>query len=187
MKITILLLAAGASSRMGGADKLAREIDGEPLLRRATLAALGSDANVVVVTTPDRTKLIHDLDVQAVAGGADMSDSLRAGLADLEADAVIISLADMPDITADHYKNLINAYDRKQDRLICRAISDTGTPGHPVLFDARFFGELRDITGDTGPKSVILRHSDVLVNVPTPGSSAVTDLDTEDDWEKYRK
>lgn len=187
MNVTILLLAAGASSRMGGADKLAQEINGEPLLRRSTRTALDSKCDVIVVTTPERMVLIEDLPVQLVTGGETMSDSLRAGLANIDADAVIISLADMPDIIADHYQCLIEAHDPSRKRLICRATSETGKPGHPVLFDVQFIDELMQISGDIGPKSVIQRYSDMSVNIPTSDDDALIDLDTPEDWANYRK
>ena len=184
MSVTILLLAAGKSSRMNGPDKLAREIDGESLLHRSTREALNSGAIVRVVTTLDRAPLIADLPANIVEGGADMSASLRAGLEDMDDDAVIIALADMPDITTADYKSLISAH---KNHPICRATTADGTPGHPVLFDRKYFDELSKITGDVGPKSVLRRHSDDVHVIATQGNAAITDLDTEEDWKNYWK
>ena len=185
MSVTILLLAAGGSTRMGGADKLAREIDGEPLLHRAVREAVQSGADVIVVTTPQRMPIVADLPVTTIVGGADMSASLAAGLLGIDADAVIIALADMPDVTAAHYTALIHTY--SPDTPICRAATADGTPGHPVLFDRRYFDELRAISGDQGAKDILKRHADQVVLVPTTGEGARIDLDTEADWGKYRK
>ena len=51
-----IVVAAGASSRMGGGDKLAVEIGGRPLLAWTlhALAAAPEVARILVVTTPDR-------------------------------------------------------------------------------------------------------------------------------------
>ncbi|MEL6586700.1 MAG: NTP transferase domain-containing protein, partial [Pseudomonadota bacterium] len=53
----ILILAAGASSRMRGRDKLLEEIDGTPLILRAVRAACAVSAEVVVALPKgDRTR-----------------------------------------------------------------------------------------------------------------------------------
>ena len=54
MEVCILLLAAGASSRMRGGDKLLERVDGVPLVRRQVLAALATGCEVVVCL-PDST------------------------------------------------------------------------------------------------------------------------------------
>ena len=46
-----IVLAAGRSSRMGGANKLLTEIDGMPMVARAVEAALASRARPVIVVT----------------------------------------------------------------------------------------------------------------------------------------
>ena len=60
----LLILAAGRSSRMRGADKLAQEIDGVPLLRRQVAAAIAAGAHAHVTLRPDdpRATLIAGLD-----------------------------------------------------------------------------------------------------------------------------
>ncbi len=50
----ILILAAGASSRMAPLDKLTEPVEGQPLLRRTARAALATGAPVIVVLPPDR-------------------------------------------------------------------------------------------------------------------------------------
>ncbi len=182
MSVTILLLGAGRSARMKGDDKLSREIDGEPLLHRTARIASESGAPVRVVT--NRSHLIADLPVECVAGGDSMSDSLRAGMQGLDAGAVIIALADMPEITATDYGRLIAGH---PDHAILRLTTSDGIPGHPVLFDRRFFGELTEISGDIGPKAVLQRHADELRLIQGEGQAAITDLDTEEDWKNYRK
>ena len=83
-----IVVAAGASSRMGGSDKLAAVIGGRPLLAW-TLAALARSATVrriVVVTTAAKVPGIAGADwlpdrVSAiVAGGARRQDSVAAGV-----------------------------------------------------------------------------------------------------------
>lgn len=87
-----IVVAAGSSARMDGADKLLAPIAGRPLLAH-TLAALAASAEVaslVVVTSPARRRALEagswawDVPVTFVAGGARRQDSVRAGFEALE-------------------------------------------------------------------------------------------------------
>ena len=87
-----IVVAAGASVRMGGVDKLAAPIAGRPLLAW-TLDALAMApvvARLVVVTSPIGSRRIRDAPwlspkVVAVVAGADRrQDSVAAGLAELD-------------------------------------------------------------------------------------------------------
>ena len=79
--------------------------------------------------------------VEAPDWAEGMAASLRAGLAAVaaRADAVVILLADMPEVGAAEIDRLIAAFDPGEGREIVRAVSADGTPGHPVLFGRRFF------------------------------------------------
>ena len=63
----VLIPAAGASSRMRGADKLMMDIDGEPLLRRqvSMARAVSDDVRVALPSRPHpRYAAVRDLDVR---------------------------------------------------------------------------------------------------------------------------
>ena len=87
-----IVVAAGASTRMGGVDKLAAPIDGRPLLAW-TLDALAMApvvARLVVVTSSDRVEAIREAPwlpakvVSVVAGADRRQGSVAAGLAELD-------------------------------------------------------------------------------------------------------
>jgi molybdenum cofactor cytidylyltransferase len=42
------------------------------------------------------------------------------------------------------------------------------------------------LTGDTGAREVLKRHSDRVHLVPLKGDRALTDLDTPEDWAAWR-
>jgi len=180
---------------MQGADKLLELIDDKPLLHHAASAAHASAADQVIVVLPDmnhlRAQALQGLKIELCAAPnhtEGMAGSLRDGLAQLpfDCDAVIIALADMPDVTVRHYNALIAAFDPAIGHEICRATSDGGQPGHPVLFSRRFFQSLAGLTGDTGARSLIASAAAFLVDVPTPGQGALVDLDTVQEWQKWR-
>ncbi|MFW8634532.1 nucleotidyltransferase family protein [Cribrihabitans pelagius] len=186
----ILLLAAGASTRMRGSDKLLVDVDAQPLLtrmcRRAALTGLP-----VFVTLPSlahpRAAVICDATPVAVPDAAEgMAASIRQGVAALTAstDAVMILPADMPEITTQDMMLLAARQDELQGQVL-RACAEDGTPGHPVLFPRRCFEALQALTGDRGARSV-LAGEDVR-KIPLPGRHAVIDLDTPEAWAKWRK
>ncbi|MEM9798323.1 MAG: nucleotidyltransferase family protein [Pseudomonadota bacterium] len=179
----ILILAAGASRRMRGEDKLLREIDGTPLLLRAARAAAAvSDDVLITLPASDRARRawLGDspatlVDVVDIA----MSASIRAGVARCDADAVLIHLADMPEIDADALRSLTDAW-TTCDTPILRATTEDGRPGQPVIFARSLFPALMQLEGDTGARNVIDAHP--ATSVALPGEAATVDLDTPEAW-----
>ena len=183
----ILVLAAGASSRMRGPDKLLETVDGTPLILRAVRAACAAAAEVVVVVPAgdrDRRAWLSDLPARVVEVGCRaMSASIRAGLPACRADAATIHLADMPDVTADDLAALGTAW-RGLSAPILQAVDADGAPGHPVTFAASLFGELAAIEGDRGAKALLSRHP--VARHALPARHATTDLDTPEAWAAWR-
>lgn len=192
MNVGILIPAAGASSRMGGRDKLVEPVLGFPLL--SLVAARAREATPVVCVAlpgPDglRRKAIEELDVdwvQVPDRAEGMAASLRAGLAALpeRLAGVMILPADMPEIDAPDLLALIDAF--REDPAIWQATGADGTPGHPVVFPADLRDELAEVRGDSGGRAVIAAHPDRLRRLALPGRRALTDLDTPEDWARWR-
>ncbi|MEM7547536.1 MAG: molybdopterin-binding/glycosyltransferase family 2 protein [Pseudomonadota bacterium] len=194
-RVAAILLAAGSSSRMRGRDKLTEDVSGKPLLRHAAETLVNSKVDhVIVVTRPDdtdRTEALSGLAVELIENPqADegMGASIRAGMTRIapECDCVLIALADMPDLTAADHDRLLAAYDAEEGREIIRATTAAGTPGNPVLFGQRFFEPLRALEGDEGARALLAAHADLVCPVPLGGESARTDLDTPEDWRRWR-
>lgn len=193
--VSVVVLAAGAARRMRGGDKLLEAIDGVPQIARAAQAALASRADeVVAVLGPGddaRRAALSGLGLRIVenrVAAEGMASSVRAGLGalDAQADAVILALADMPDIGPEHFDRLIAAFDPEEGRAICRAATERGAPGNPVLFGRRFFEPLARLEGDQGARAVLAEHADLVELVPTPGEAAAVDLDTPEAWAAWR-
>lgn len=193
-RVDIVLLAAGSARRMRGDDKLLRRVDGVPLLRRAALAAMASAADTVHVVLPpeadERRAVLEGTGVQivtAVQASEGMGASLRAGMHTdaAQGQAVIVALADMPDVSAPVYNALIAAYDPESGAEICRAASADGVPGHPILFGRRFFEALSEASGDVGARHVLTAAQEFVVPVQMPDQSPVLDLDTPEAWAAY--
>lgn len=188
--VTIIIPAAGASSRMGGRDKLLEDVTGVPLLRRQVLRALETGCDVIVALPPDgdaRLGTLAGLDVRGVSvrdAKEGMAASLRAGeAAAAPGDALMILLPDMPDLTTEDLDTLLRAQAVTPGRVF-RGSGSGGVPGHPVILPARLRARVGTLSGDVGARDVIADEDVGLV--PLPGRNAMTDLDTPEAWAVWR-
>jgi CTP:molybdopterin cytidylyltransferase MocA len=190
---TIGILAAGGSTRMRGRDKLIEEVDGETLLARQLRIASETGAPVLVALPPG------DGPRQAIAAGAgarilsvaDPSRGMSASIATLAAEAgrldaaaLMLLLADMPDLETVDLVSLLSAAEDHPDSVV-RAATAEGRPGHPVVFPRSFFDALQRLQGDAGARQVVAMAQDVRL-VRLAGDRARVDLDTPEAWEAWR-
>lgn len=190
--LTILILAAGASSRMRGADKLLEPVGGQPLLRHVVQSALATSCPVVCALPPDRPArgvAVRGLAVETVTvpdPGEGMAASLRAGMAAIvPCHSVMLLLADLPNLTPADLTAMVQAHILAPD-VILRATSADGQPGHPVIFPAGFRADLLRLRGDEGARQVLRDHAAQVRLIALPGQHAITDLDTPEAWAEWR-
>ncbi|WP_294220095.1 nucleotidyltransferase family protein [uncultured Shimia sp.] len=191
--IAILILAAGSSSRMRGGDKLLELIDGQPLLQKMAKQACAVSPTVLICLRPNdisRRVVLQGLEcvvVEVPDASEGMAHSLRAGIAKLPGNcsAVMVIPADMPELTQSDFETIAQSHEDAPDAII-RATSAENHPGHPVLFPARLFGELRGVSGDVGAKDVLERNMLSVKLFKLPDAHAVTDLDTPEEWRTWR-
>jgi CTP:molybdopterin cytidylyltransferase MocA len=192
-EVLILIPAAGASSRMRGADKLMADVGGETALHRAARIARSTGAKVVVTlpeggphAAPRRAELAS-LDVRALNvrdAHEGMAASFRAGvMAAGSALGLMVLLPDMPDIDQADILALMAAFSAAPTRVL-RAAAEDGTPGHPVIFPRRLYAELAVVTGDVGGRRVLEGEPVTLHRLQ--GQRALKDLDTPEDWANWR-
>jgi molybdenum cofactor cytidylyltransferase len=192
-EVLILIPAAGASSRMRGGDKLTEDVGGETALHRAARTARASGATVVVTlpvggphAAPRRAELVG-LDVRILTikdAHEGMAASLRAGVgASGSAVGLMVLLPDMPEIDEADIRTLIAAFSAAPTTVL-RAAAEDGTPGHPVIFPRRLYAELAVTTGDVGGRRVLNGERVTLLRLV--GQRAVNDLDTPEDWARWR-
>lgn len=186
---TIILLAAGASRRMRGTDKMLEPVGDAPLLR--LMAGRAQKAGRLRVVLPQeneaRAQVLQGIacEIVTVPAGQDMSASLKAGVRGV-AGPVLIVLADMPEVTA-HDMHLMIALSQQAPKAILRAAGQDGRPGNPVLFPADLVPELRSIEGDKGARDLLKRQAARVHLVPLPGRNALTDLDSPEEWAAWRE
>lgn len=190
----MLILAAGQSSRMLGKDKLLEPVQGQPLLRRQALMALGLEWPVLVALPPEphpRYGALNGLKIETLETADSvegMGGSLRQSFANLPQDtrSVLLLLGDLPDIEIEDLKRVVAARDAHPEAAIWRGATTQGAAGHPILFSQATFPYFSALTGDDGGKSVIAAFKDSVHLVPLPGDRARRDLDTPEDWAQWR-
>lgn len=188
--VAILMLAAGASTRMRGEDKLLRRIGGEALLHRQTGRALATGHPVFVTLPypqhPRCAEIGTAIPVFVPDAACGMAHSIRAGVAAVpDSHAVLLAPADMPDIQTGHFMLFINQFQSSAHPTLHRASNADGTPGHPVLFPPDCRDALLTLTGDDGARSVVKANEHRLRTIALPGDAAITDLDTPEAWTAY--
>jgi molybdenum cofactor cytidylyltransferase len=190
--VGVIVLAAGASERMGEPKQLLR-FGGETLLRRAVRAALDSRCRPAVVVLGARAEELRgEVDgAQAVvnAGWAEgMASSIRCGLLALEAsapapaDGAVLTLCDQPFVTSEVINRLLEAYRAGRPPLVASEYVAGGESarGAPALFSRALFPELIALRGGEGARQVIRRHAPAAAFVPVP--EAAFDVDTPGDY-----
>lgn len=190
----VIILAAGASSRLGSPKQLLI-YSGAPLLQHSIEVAQLSDARSVIVVLGANSDLINDelkaSTVKIVINSQwkeGMASTIRYGLQTLlelnpETKAVIFMVADQPFVTAELLNSLMDV-NRKEQRSIVASKYGT-TFGTPVLFAKRFFPELMELTGDVGAKSLVRKYMSEAAFVFFPKGNI--DIDTKEDYENLSK
>src|SRR5579871_6671797 len=187
-RIAAIVLAAGRSTRMGGANKLLAEINGRPLVRIAAEGAFASQARPVIVVTGHQRR-----EVEAALSGLDvklvhnpdytegLSTSLKAGIAEVppDVDGAIVCLGDMPQVSAQLIDLLLAAFDPEKGALVV-VPTINGKRGNPVVWSRRFFPELTALDGDIGARHLIASYPEAVTEVPLAGNAALIDVDTPD-------
>ncbi len=184
-----IVLAAGASRRMGS-DKLALPWRDSTVLE-STLTrwtAAPELAEILLVRRSDSPAVRRDRVRTLVNPNPDegLGSSLRLAAAALpsHAVAVIVGLADMPDLTAKTISALVTAWRPLGAAGIVAPVYE-GQRGHPVVFGADYVPALRELAGDVGARAILREHAPHvrLIDVDDPG--VLLDLDTPADLEKH--
>lgn len=182
------MLAAGAGSRFGG-GKLLAPFAGRPLLHGALAAAFAAPVRgVTVVTGADRDQvaaaaIAFDARIRLVHAdehAEGMGASLRTGIASLPADAdgAFVFLGDMPRIPASATAELARAL---EEGFQAAAPVFEGQRGHPVLFAASLFADLRRSRGDAGAREVLKTLGSRLALIEAAHDGVLFDVDRPSD------
>jgi len=195
-KVAGILLAAGASTRMGGLKQLL-PVAGVTLIERALTAALESRLDRLVLVLGHRAPEIET----ALSGFVrnpkltivhnrryreGISSSLVAGVEEIahSHDHAMILLADMPFIDHLVINLLIEGYLKAQ--LPIGAIKVSKHAAHPVMFRRDLFFELKTLTGDVGARSLLKKYNDRVCLIAPGANYDERDIDNREDYRNFQ-
>lgn len=190
MNTCIIILAAGASSRMGMPKQLLM-IEGKTLIKRVSEIAMDTPCYpIVTVLGANRALIRKELEKMPITiidnpqWENGMSSSIKMGLAGAymtqkAIDAVIFLTVDMPFVSVKLVNEMLTKAIENPDSQIV-ACSYEKQVGIPVLFKRSLFNDLLELKGDEGAKKVVLKNKDKTTLVDFPDGKF--DLDTIDEY-----
>jgi molybdenum cofactor cytidylyltransferase len=191
LRLQIIILAAGSSSRLGRPKALAR-VHGVSLLRSACeLAATLKCAKIIAVVPRQAARYraqARGIDVTFVTNSRrdqGLSSTVRRGIAAARyAPAVLLLPVDLGNLKSRELKRLIRRWRAVPRAVIARRIGRIGAA--PLVLPRRLYPRALRITGDVGLRELIAQlpaDCRVLVDMP----SAASDIDTPQDLKAARR
>ena len=195
-KVAGILLAAGASERMGSLKQLL-PVAGMTLVERTLTAALESRLDRLVLVLGHRAR-----EIERALGAVErdsrltivhnphyregISSSLVAGVEEIahSHDHGMILLADMPFIDRRVINLLIGEY--LNSKMSIGAVKMGEHAAHPVVFRRDLFFELKALTGDVGARSLLKKYSDQVCLIAPGTGYDNRDIDTQQDYRNFQ-
>jgi CTP:molybdopterin cytidylyltransferase MocA len=186
MTVAAMIVAAGASRRLGQPKQLVK-YRGETLLGRAVRLALEAGASPVIAVLGANFELIC---ASVALNGAvtvvnekwetGIAGSIHAGLGALnalapEVEGVLILSCDQPRLTAEHLRALMDTFDSQGQPIIVASFY-AGTRGVPAVFPRAYFSELRALRGDKGARALLKEPTGPLIAIDFEGGEVDVDV-----------
>jgi molybdenum cofactor cytidylyltransferase len=187
--IYAVVLAAGASERMGGTPKaLLRTSDGRTYVQRiADAAKAGGVQNVVVVIGPPHADKVKKGLPSGAAPTANpkpdrgMLSSVQVGIAALgpKATGALVWPVDHPYVKPETVRAILDAAPGKVVVPV-----HGGKGGHPVRIPRARFAELAALSPDATLKALVDARPDAVERLEVADPGVLTDIDTPEDHER---
>lgn len=194
--VPAILLAAGASTRLGQPKQLLRlpAFGGETLLDHAVGLARASGAAPIFVILGAHAKEIHLecelLDcilVRNETWAEGMASSLRVGIAAVlenapTASSAMVMVCDQPGLSVEHLVRLIDAHREDGNRIAASRYA--GRTGVPAIFPRALFSGLLELHGDQGARALLQQPGAAVHAIDFPGGE--WDLDSPEDLQRLQ-
>jgi molybdenum cofactor cytidylyltransferase len=190
--ISAILLAAGQSKRMDGENKLAKEIQGVPLIKHSVKNILASSVDELIIVLGYQKEIIEKLidkneKIKLVFNKnfeSGMASSIKIGLDNLseETEIFFICLGDMPNVDKEIYNQLINlSFSNKDKEIFVPYYQEK--QANPILFSKKMKSKIEQIEGDFGAKKIIAEHEKKVFKLSIQNKGVITDFNNIIDFE----
>ena len=194
--ISLILLAAGLSSRMQMGHKLLLPF-GEHTLIEETLSKVTQTTafEKIVVIGHNQEELLPILNsfgsIQVILNPnykEGLTSSIQKGVSAASKDSrgFMLCLADLPFIAREDYQHVLDAFSNQNTSqpLIARAVFKKKY-GHPVIFSHHFKNDILEHKSPEGCREIIKANAHSVLEVNMATDSILKDVDTNSDYEKY--
>ena len=187
MKVASVILAAGASTRMG-VNKLLLKVEGKYVIELIldTVTRVSGQTIVVLGHNPgELVPVISSYDVNVVINEnylAGMTSSLKKGILEVSGEAAFLVLGDQLGVETDLMELMIHKMEEDEEVLIVSPIFD-GRKGHPVLFRDKLFPEILALDNRETIKDLVNSFEDNHYTVEG-NQLCVMDFDTREEFKK---
>jgi len=191
--IGIIILAAGASRRMGSPKQLLK-IDNQTLIERAiaitqaldkkqTVVVLGANAEKITPFISAQPSVDYIINEHWEQG---MGTTLKVGLefllnTEMDFSAVIVMVCDQPYLSTKKLQELIDRYHETKAAIV--ATTYNSIIGVPALFSKALFDKLISLDKDEGARKIIKRYKGKIEVIDFP--NGIYDLDTPQAYQAY--
>jgi molybdenum cofactor cytidylyltransferase len=190
MSMPTIVLAAGASNRMGS-PKALLAIEGTTFLGRIaqTARAAGSTSVIAVVGPPDGDQVKAKLPPGVATSfnpdpSRGMLSSIQAGVQALPRGSVaaLVWPVDQPEVSEATVRRILGAHPGKI--VVPR---HGGKGGHPVRVPAKLFAAIAALPPEAGLRALYELHPADLLMIEVDDAAVTRDIDTPQDLEGLRK
>lgn len=188
MKLAVVVLAAGESSRLGEPKQLI-EIEGITLLKKQCLLATTTSPFAFCVLGFEDKKMRMQLPENVIEINnkhwkLGMSTSIKAAIEQIPSDTqgVLFYLVDQWKLDQSLLTQLENKWLENPQYIY--AVGKEGAFGPPVIFPKKYFDELKKVDGKQGAKQVINNNLNDLITIEA--QQAFEDIDTQEQLENVR-
>lgn len=190
--LAAVILSGGASRRMGSPKALV-SFEGRPFLEHllevvqhprigVRRVVLGADAGPIaqaIHLTPDEVVVNPDWEQGQLSSIHAAMDSLPAGT-----DGMMLCLVDHPLVSASLVHELTELFYSTRAPVVVPVYE--GKRGHPVIFSASVYQELRQAPLEKGARAVVWAHNEEIAVLRTNEEGCVLNLNDPDTLKKAR-
>jgi len=191
--ITAIILAAGESKRMGQSKMLLPWGNKTVLTHVVSIFQNAGVDDIVVVTGGymiQVVKTLENLKVRTTHNNeftnGEMLSSIQCGIKAVKpsTQAVLIGLGDQPQVQERSVQMVCDTYCEEKSGIIVPSYQMRR--GHPWLVARPLWGELLNMASPQSPRNFLNAHQSDIKYIEVDDANILADLDTPEDYQKWR-